>query len=239
MEFTEIEYYLQYCDKLTVNEQALIIRANSELVINALRRCWKPVIRIAQAQKRDTAFIYLRNAERPYYKIYDWFLQMEENQPQEINPELPAPTGLDLIAPYLKNADEIRVLEFMKEKISEGLIVIITSQLDNRCRFTSKSLKPERAFWTPERFINYDYLKSWDIDGTGRPSQEYERMRGLLERDSFIPGYEYSLRRPYPDRALCRYRTDYYHVADGWGGEPIRIGVSHPDDWQLLQPAVN
>jgi hypothetical protein len=234
-----IDYYLQHCDQVTVNEQALVIRANSELVINALRRCWKSVLEVAQAEKRDTAFLYLGNGEKPHYKIYDWFLQMEENQRQEINPDLPTPTGLDLIAPYLKNADEIRVLEFMKEKISEGLIVIITSQIDNRCRFTSKSLKPERAFWTPEQFVNYDYLKSWDIDRIGRPSQEYERMRELLDRDAFIPGYKYRLRRPDPDGSLCEYSTDYYHVADGWGGEPIRIGVSHPNDWRLLELATN
>ncbi|MDF5716180.1 MAG: hypothetical protein PUP93_20400 [Rhizonema sp. NSF051] len=60
-------------------------------------------------------------------------------------------------------------------------------------------------------------------------------MRELLDRDDFIPGYRYRLIRP--DGALCEYTTDYYNVADGWCGDPIRIGVSKPEDWRLLVPA--
>lgn len=142
---------------------------------------------------------------------------------------------LDFIKPYLRNADELRVLDFIREKISDGLIVIITSQLDNRCRFTSKSLKPERAFFTPAQFHNYDYVRSWDIDRIGQPSAEYYRLRELLDRDGVVSGYEYKLIRP--DGALCSYSTDYYLVDDGWAGEPVRIGISRLEDWKLLQPA--
>ncbi len=136
---------------------------------------------------------------------------------------------------YLRNADEMRVLDFMREKISEGLIVIITSQVNDRCLYTSKSLKPERAFFTPAQFQGYDYAKSWDIHKVGHPSEEYHQMRSYLERDGVALGYQYRLIRP--DGALCEYSTDYYDVTDGWSGHWVRIGVSKPEDFRVLQPA--
>lgn len=160
------------------------------------------------------------------------FASMADDQNEEAQqPATPMPNFEN----FLKEADEMRVLDFMREQISNGLIVIITSQINDQCLYTSKSLKPERAFWTPDQFQGHNYAKSWDIDGVGHPSSEYDQMRSLLERDGAIQGYQYRLVRP--DGALCEYQTDYYDVADGWGGHWVRIGVSRPEDYRVLQPA--
>lgn len=159
------------------------------------------------------------------------FASMADEQGEAQQPSTPM-QGFENL---LKGADEMRVLDFLREKISDGLIVIITSQVSDQCLYTSKSLKPERAFFTPAQFQGYDYAKSWDIHKVGHPSEEYQRMRSLLEQDGAIQGYQYRLIRP--DGALCEYATDYYDVADGWGGHWVRIGVSRPEDYRVLQPA--
>lgn len=135
---------------------------------------------------------------------------------------------------YLQNADYLRVLDFMREKRAEGKIVIITSQIDNICIHTNDLLLPERGVLRPYQWRGYNYLQSWDVERTGQPSEEYHQMRALLDQDGFIPGYGYRLRRP--DGALCEYQTDYYTVGD-YCGEPVRIGVSDPQAWRILEPA--
>jgi hypothetical protein len=60
---------------------------------------------------------------------------------------------------------------------------------------------------------------------------EYNQLIELLNRDGYVPQYQYKLRRP--DNRLCAYETDYYFVQN-FLGEPVRIGVSKPEAWQLL-----
>lgn len=115
---------------------------------------------------------------------------------------------------------------------TNGLRLLLNA---SQLKWREKSLKPERAFFTPAQFHNYDYIRSWDIDRIGQPSTEYYRLRELLDRDGLVSGYQYKLIRP--DGALYSYSTDYYLVNDGWAGEPVRIGISRQEDWRLLQPA--
>ena len=138
------------------------------------------------------------------------------------------------LANYLKLAEYLRIHEFLIEKKQEGLIVILTSQIDDKCIHTNDNLLPSRAFWQPHQFDGYNYRLSWSLDKTGEPSDEYFRLRNLLDSDGFVKDYDYKLIRP--DGALCRYQTDFYHV-DNYCGQPIRIGISKPEAWEMLRAA--
>lgn len=137
------------------------------------------------------------------------------------------------ISDYIRSADYIRLHEFLIEKKREGKIVIITSQVNDQCIHTNDNLLPSRGFWMPHQFDGYNYRLSWSLSGSGEPSDEYHQMRDLLRRDGFVLNFDYRLIRP--DGALCRYQTDFYHV-DNYCGQPIRIGVSDPNAWELLRP---
>lgn len=127
---------------------------------------------------------------------------------------------------YLLDADYLRVLDFVREKRVDGRIVVITSMISNICQHTNDLLSPERGVFQPYQWAGYNYLNAW------RDSMdEYNQLIELLNRDGYVPQYQYKLRRP--DNRLCSYETDYYFVPN-FLGEPVRIGVSKPEAWQLL-----
>lgn len=126
---------------------------------------------------------------------------------------------------------QIQMSEFLTEQYRAGKIVILTGHRSNICQYTSDLLKPSRAFWSASQFDGYDYLISWRNTGS---LQKYDRLIAALDKDGFAPKYDYELVRP--DGALCGYQTDYYKARNS-AGEEIRIGVSDPGAWALLEPA--
>ncbi|MGB3207439.1 MAG: hypothetical protein WBB28_20835 [Crinalium sp.] len=140
---------------------------------------------------------------------------------------------LEPLGNNLYEANYLQVMAFMMAMRSSGKIVVITSQLTNICLHTNDLLLPSRGIWKPCQWAGYNYLLSWDIDRNGKPSEEYYKMRSLLERDRRIADYVYKLRRV--DGSLCEYSTSYFDIAD-YCGEPVRIGVSDPIDWRVLEP---
>jgi len=152
----------------------------------------------------------------------------------------------------LLGADYIRIHEFLIEQKRSGNIVIITSNLTRDaegklistpnpqagrdiCHHTSDLLLPSRAYWSAQQFSGYNYRLSWRADrhDYDRLNPQYDRLKETLARDGYIANYEYTLYRP--DGALCRYSTTYFLCRDYLGDE-VRIGVSRPQDWQLLEP---
>jgi len=140
----------------------------------------------------------------------------------------------------LLGADYMRILEFLMEQRQEGNIVIVTSNTTNICYHTNDLLLPSRATWTANKFTGYNYLRSWRASRQDNPlaperlNPQFDTMRELLNRDGYIRDYEYTLYRP--DDALCSYQTDYYLCRD-YCGDEVRIGVSRPQDWQLIESA--
>lgn len=150
----------------------------------------------------------------------------EEREPQAMNDQ-----QLDLLG-----ADYRRILELLMQMNDEGKIVIITSNVTNICLHTSSLLKPSRAVWSPNQFTGYNYLKSWRLtrDDESQINPQFDRLQSLLQRDGQVSNYEYTLFRP--DGALCSYSTDYY-LCNNYNGDQVRIGISKPEDWALLEPA--
>lgn len=135
----------------------------------------------------------------------------------------------------LFGADYVALWEFCLEQYKDGNIVIITDNQSNICLHTNDRLKPERAYWSAKDFDGYDYLKSWRRDRNRTAADginpQYFDLKRLLERDHYVPDYEYELFRP--DDALVSYSTSYY-LCQNYQGREVRIGVSKPEMYQVL-----
>ena len=182
------------------------------------------------------------------YKEEEFSLATMASTEQDQKDQKKVRQQLDLVG-----ADYLRILEFLTEQRHEGNIVIITSNVtrDDRgqlistdnpaagrdiCYHTNDLLLPTRAHWTANQFTGYNYRLSWrrDWEDYDRLNPEYDRLKEALERDGVAPNFEYTLFRP--DGALCRYSTSYFRCQD-YCGDEVRIGVSRPQDWEMLTPA--
>jgi hypothetical protein len=168
--------------------------------------------------------------------------------PAQMAEETKMATNFDLLG-----ADYIRIHEFLIEQRQSGNIVIITSNITRDasgnpistpnpeagrdiCHHTSDLLLPSRAHWSARQFTGYNYRLSWraSFNDYETLNPQYDRLKEILARDGHAPNYEYTLYRP--DGALCSYSTSYFLCRD-YCGDEVRIGVSRPQDWQLLEPA--
>ena len=128
------------------------------------------------------------------------------------------------------DADHEALMMWMLEQRSQGKSVCVTSQIDNKCLFQNDKLPVSRGVIQPAEFIGHNYLWNWRDT-----MEDYRDLRSRLDsligdRD-YIPGYEYRLRRP--DGKMCKYATNYYRAT--FLNVPVRIGVSSPEDWELLE----
>jgi hypothetical protein len=200
--------------RVRFNKNNVQIHCPTKKMAIALRQCY---VQLAQQCLRwdfAEAQIFWRGSGERYFSIPS-YLALEE-----------AMTNSTQNEPFLQDADYLRVLDFIREQRADGRIVVITSMISNICQHTNDLLSPERGVLQPYQWTGYNYLQAW------RDSlDEYHQLIELLNRDSYVPQYQYKLRRP--DNRLCSYETDYYLVPN-YLGEPVRIGVSKPDAWQLL-----
>lgn len=232
------------CD-LGLTSSSLCIHASSRAsAFSLLKQSLHLIAKQAQRLKLQEALIYYPECSKPF------------TIPSRMS-QTPDPTPkLDLMGDdYLKIWEQIQV-----EK-EAGKIVIITSNITRDrqglristpnpikgrdfCYNTSDTLLPSRATWTSDRWTGYNYRLSWR---QGRHNfrelnPEYDRLKDLLERDSFVPNYHYRLYRPpSPDEAtgaLCEYATSYYRVRLPWYNDEVRIGISDPADWRLIAVGV-
>lgn len=153
----------------------------------------------------------------------------ESNEPSGTSDGL---TGQFDQASKVLSLDCMKAMELMVQHEQEGKIVIITSMVTNLCKHTNNALKPSRGIRQPQEWTGYNYLKSWTLDDSEVPSEEYFDLIKFLRRDGYVPGYEYTLKRP-DDGALVRYKTDYLLVKN-WLGEDVRVGISRPEDFSVL-----
>ena len=135
----------------------------------------------------------------------------------------------------LLGADYCRLLDCLMQWRSEGRIVWIVSNVDDRTLHVNDLLSSPRSLWTPNQFIGYDYKRSWraDFNDYERLNPEYDRLKQLLEQYGRAIDYDYSLFRTV-DSAKVRYQTTYYLCRD-YCGIPVRVGVSRPSDYSILQ----
>lgn len=177
------------------------------------------------AHRWNQPMLMVRNGDK------EWEIKAGQNQPrQEL--QTPQPDW------NLLGADFRRMHEFLIEAREQGLIVAITSQDTDICRFTNDLLTPARAKLHGRDMAGYNYREAWRRDrnsGIDQLNPQLEHLKQALERDGYVPDYEYTLFRRV-DNAQCEYSTDYYLCRD-YCGETVRIGVSRPEAYRVLSVA--
>jgi hypothetical protein len=110
------------------------------------------------------------------------------------------------------------------------MVVQITENDTNVCRFVSKTMTPERLGSSDLKSLKgYNYLTSWEKADS---MAAYSKLRELLDSEGFAPGYVHRLIRK-ADGALVEYSADFYLVRD-FMGKPIRLSISKVEDFQVI-----
>lgn len=160
--------------------------------------------------------------------------------------------------PEMMGDDYLKVWALIQAEKESGKIVIITSNVTRDrqgspidtsnpikgrdfCYNTLDTLLPSRGTWTSDRWTGYNYRLSWRLgrDNFRELNPEYDQLKDLLARDGFIPNYHYRLYRPPADDettgAFCEYNTTYYRVRLPWYNDEVRIGISDPHEWRVIE----
>lgn len=223
------EHAKRFCHIYLIQLAAIARRFNFPHTLVFYPRCSKPY--------RILPSMYARNG------LNQWIgAMMEEKRGKSMVNN----SQIDLLG-----ADYVRIHEFLIEQKQSGHIVVVTSNITRDelgnpistphpragrdiCHHTSDLLLPSRAYWSARQFSGYNYRLSWRAgrDDYENLNPQYERLKETLARDGYVPNYEYTLYRP--DGALCSYNTTYFLCRDYLGDE-VRVGVSKPNDWQLLE----
>lgn len=144
--------------------------------------------------------------------------------------------GLGLGSTYLRDGSYQQVEEFMTEMRRRGYIVTVTDMLTNHCLKVNDLQAPDRGGgWKGKDWIGLNFLRLWrDSFEPGQFNYFDQLTKDLLPHDWYIPSWEYLLRAPNGD--LRRYWSSYLFVND-YLDVPVRICVSQPKNWELVQPA--
>lgn len=133
----------------------------------------------------------------------------------------------------LPSADCETVLDFIKGKKSEGLIVTITSMISDKCLLVNDLQALDRGGnWTAQDWIGIDFKTLWRDSFHIGKTNYYGQLIATLERDKNIPNFYYQIRRP--SGALAEYNSSY-HLIDNFLGGAVRIAVSVAGDWRILE----
>jgi hypothetical protein len=129
------------------------------------------------------------------------------------------------------------VLDFIKGKKSEGLIVTITSMVSDKCLMVNDLQALDRGGgWTAQDWIGIDFKTLWRDSFHVGKTNYYGELIATLERDKNIPNFYYQIRRP--SGALAEYSSSY-HLIDNFLGGPVRVAVSVAGDWRIIEQAQN
>jgi hypothetical protein len=132
--------------------------------------------------------------------------------------------------PNLVDANKRQVLDFILEQRDAGKIVVVTSQITNRC-VDIDLISPSRGIFSyASQWYGMNFMELWR-----ESMDQYFSLLSGLERDGYIPNFTYDLLRV--DGSLGRYNKDYYLARNFLHNEPVRISVGGQNDWELVRPA--
>ena len=127
------------------------------------------------------------------------------------------------------------VSDFIKGKKAEGLIVTATSMINDKCLIVNDLQALDRGGgWTAQDWIGIDFKTLWRDSFHRGKHNYYGDLLANVEADRFLPNFHYQIRRP--SGALAEYNSTYHYVENFLGG-PVRIAVSVPGEWQIIEDA--
>jgi hypothetical protein len=212
----QIDSLLNHCElkddgkSLFVNPRCSALSPN----LNQFESVRIEIQNLLRERELKTAYILRGEGQRPYQIL-------------AAPPSVFSESGIEAIGrskPILA-----RSLEPLLEADTKGKIVTIVSMVTDKCKHSN--VPPKRGLRLAPNWTGYDYRQSWKLDGTNL-SQEYLDLIKKLYDDRVVSDYEYDLIRP-DDGARLRYSTSYTLVE--FFGELVRVGVSRPEDFTLIE----
>jgi len=225
-----VKRYLRQCQQVSVVDGQVVLIAPSFSLAEQLRENTVAVARWVRSQNWTKALVFWENCIRPYE--FDACLGGND-EPTEANGEMMPPNSSGILVPP-GDSNYQRVTEFMQQKRSEGLIVTITSMLDDRCLHVNDLQAPDRGVWQSHHWIGLNFRLLWRDSFTPGQTNYYQRLIDTVCRDKTIREFEYELRRP--SGALARYYSDYYYF-ENYLDTPVRVCVSQPGNWEIISSA--
>ena len=121
-----------------------------------------------------------------------------------------------------------QVSDFLAQKQDDGLIVCVTSMIDDTCLLVNE-VQHKGCVLQPWEWIGTNFKKYWR-----NSMEDYDRLMELLRRDKFVPDYQY---RMIPvNGGMAAYESTFSLVED-FLGTPVRIRVAKVNSMQILQMA--
>jgi len=159
--------------------------------------------------------------------------QSEPRQPSKKQNPLASPTGSYGSSRISAAAPMEEVLDFIKGKKAEGLIVTVTSMVDDKCLIVNDLQALDRGGgWTGADWIGVDFKNLWRDSFMPRRTNYFSRLIESIEQDGHIPEFHYQIRRP--SGALGEYSSNYF-LLDDFLGAPARVAVSQVGAWSIVE----
>jgi hypothetical protein len=142
-------------------------------------------------------------------------------------------SGLGLGNTYLRDANYLKIEEFIGEMRQRGYIVTITDMVSNRClKVNDLQVQDRGGGWTGANWAGLNFLNLWKDSFLAGNHNYFGELIELVGSEWFIPNFEYLLRAPNGD--LRRYWSFYFYALD-YLGTPVRICVSVPGNWDVVE----
>jgi hypothetical protein len=153
----------------------------------------------------------------------------EQEDPQELPPTLSsyAPSSIASDASYET------VLDFVKGKKAQGLIVTITAMGTDKCLLVNDLQALDRGGnWTAQDWIGIDFKTLWRDSFQIGQHNYYGELVQRVEAERQLAEFLYRIRRP--SGALAEYSSNYFYI-ENFLQRPARIAVSRPGDWRIVE----
>lgn len=207
-----------------------------------------PSAKIAQQlyEKFDRSLIRCVQAAINAENIDEIYLRWpaDRGRPLALSMSDPTPSSPQMSAwgyPHLpRNAESEQILDFIKanqtshDKGGLGLVVTVTSMESHKCLSANSLQALDRGGgWSTHDWIGTPFLHLWRDSFCPGRTNYLSQLLSLLERDWSIQDFYYQIRRP--SGALGEYWTTYYLLDEFMGCGPVRVAVSKPGAWNIVE----
>lgn len=226
---SSVEFYLNWAgvsQEIQDEGSTLVIRTPSPLVAEGLIKSAGHLAQRLKIKGQKKAIIHHPLDEGNGVPIFSWYSGIFNSGEQNIvtgsnsaHPDKPV-IGI--------SSSHDQILDFLKEKSSDGLVVLIASQETSDILYVNDNMPVDRVLCKPGEMYN---RKIFDNNYFWRDTMgDRDRMFQLLEQDGFIPAYEHKIRRR--DDSMAKFAHDFYLI--NWGGCRSRLVVSRPGEYEIV-----
>lgn len=233
----DLSFFLSRCEReFTPTE--IILTATDNFHAEGLRKCCVELAKWALSKGRDAVVVQWAGDKGSPYRIPSWYASLESSSNANESGATPMdkrPIGALTNAEIerIAGANFLAVHEKMQAWRSEGLIVTVTDMMTNHCLHVNDLQAPDRGGgWKGRDWIGLNFLHLWRDSFAPSRVNYFEQLVATVQRDFYIPQFEYELRAPNGD--LRRYVSDYYYV-ENYLDTPVRICVSRTSNWELVE----